>query len=81
VIERISVAWDGAEANGESIITAGSTATIGDGRYVVFESTASNLVADDFNGWSDVFVAYDRATLLADGFESGDHSAWSSVVP
>src|SRR4051812_35146460 len=27
-----------------------------DGRYVVFDSHASNLVADDTNGWADVFV-------------------------
>lgn len=32
----------------------------GDGRLVVFESDASNLVADDFNGARDIF-AFDRA--------------------
>ena len=28
----------------------------GDGRYIAFDSLASNLVAGDTNGWSDVFV-------------------------
>ncbi len=34
-----------------------------DGRYIAFESTASNLVANDNNGASDVFV-YDCSTQL-----------------
>ena len=41
-----------ASANGDSqrpVISA-------DGRYVAFESTASNLVANDTNTWTDVFV-------------------------
>jgi len=52
-----------------------------DGRFVAFRSGASNLVPGDTNGVGDVFIAYGPATLLADGFESGDLSAWSSVVP
>lgn len=32
-----------------------------DGRYVAFESLATNLVASDTNGWRDVFV-FDRTT-------------------
>src|SRR5207249_11264627 len=38
--------------NGNSVSPAAST----NGRYVVFESEASNLVANDTNGVSDVFV-------------------------
>ncbi|PYJ56499.1 MAG: hypothetical protein DME24_22060 [Verrucomicrobia bacterium] len=38
--------------NGNSVSPAAST----DGRYVVFESEASNLVANDTNGVSDVFM-------------------------
>ena len=46
----------------ELISPASSNPSIsGDGRYVVFESFNSNLVADDTNGVSDVFV-YDRQT-------------------
>ena len=49
---RVSVASDGAQANGHSYEAAVS----GDCRYVAFTSLASNLVAGDTNGVSDVFV-------------------------
>lgn len=49
---RVSVGASGAEANGVSSQPSISA----DGRFVVFTSTASNLVADDVNGVSDVFV-------------------------
>jgi len=49
---RVSVSSSGAQSNGAS-----SNAQIsGNGRFVVFSSQASNLVADDTNGASDVFV-------------------------
>ena len=54
---RVSVASDGAQANGHSHEPAVS----GDCRYVAFTSLASNLVADDTNGTADVFV-HDRTT-------------------
>ncbi|HKN38711.1 MAG TPA: hypothetical protein VJ456_06350, partial [Acidimicrobiia bacterium] len=50
--ERVSVANDGGQANGASLLPAMS----GDGRFVVFESDASNLVPGDTNGEMDVFV-------------------------
>jgi Tol biopolymer transport system component len=53
---------NGLEGNGSSSkpsITSG-------GRYVVFESTASNLVSGDSNGWPDIFI-HDRD---AAGFSS-----------
>lgn len=49
---RVSVASDGAPANDES----GLPFISGNGRYVAFSSDASNLVAGDTNGVSDVFV-------------------------
>ena len=49
---RVSVGMGGVEANGASSQPSISS----DGRFVVFTSTASNLVADDANGVSDVFV-------------------------
>ena len=56
---RVSVASDGSEGDGPS----GSHSIIGkpiaisaDGHYVAFESDATNLVADDTNGVTDVFV-------------------------
>ncbi len=49
---RISVGYDGSPANGTSFYP-----TISDnGRYVVFFSSASNLVPNDTNGKTDVFV-------------------------
>ncbi len=60
---RVSVASSGAQANGGCQRTAISQ----DGLFVAFDSWASNLVAGDANGHSDVFV-HDRlsgATTLA----------------
>jgi hypothetical protein len=57
VTERVSVDSSGGEANNNSI-TASISA---DGRYVAFESIASNLVAGDTNGHDDIFV-HDRST-------------------
>ena len=54
---RVSVASDGAQGNGGSAHPSISA----DGRYVAFQSDASNLVSGDTNGWSDIFV-YDRQT-------------------
>lgn len=54
---RVSVATGGVEANNGSFAPALSA----DGRYVVFSSLASNLVAGDGNGVVDVF-RHDRST-------------------
>jgi hypothetical protein len=56
-ITRVSVASDGSSGNRES----GEAQISGDGRFVVFTSSASNLVANDQNGVSDVFV-HDRTS-------------------
>jgi Tol biopolymer transport system component len=57
VTTRVSVGGAGAEAHGDSSRPSISA----DGRYVAFESLASDLVADDTNGVCDVFV-HDRQT-------------------
>ncbi len=57
VTTRVSVNSVGGEGNGAST-SAGISA---DGRFVVYESSSTNLVVDDTNGVSDVFV-YDRQT-------------------
>ncbi len=54
---RVSIGSDGAQANDESSHPALSA----DGRYVAFDSQASNLVAGDTNGAQDIFV-HDRQT-------------------
>ncbi|KQY91321.1 cadherin domain-containing protein [Brevundimonas sp. Root1423] len=58
-VERIDRAVDGGPVNG----SAYNAKVSGDGRYVTYTSTASNLVAGaaDNNGEADVFV-YDRLT-------------------
>jgi Tol biopolymer transport system component len=54
---RVSVGTDGGQANGGSDVEA----VTADGRYVVFTSDASNLVAADTNHVRDVFL-HDRRT-------------------
>jgi Tol biopolymer transport system component len=49
---RVSVVGGGGEANGDSVRPALSA----DGRIVVFESDASNLVAGDSNRFTDIFL-------------------------
>jgi hypothetical protein len=56
-IERVSVADDGRQGNNPST----SSSLSADGRFVAFQSSASNLVVNDTNGVSDIFV-YDRQT-------------------
>ncbi|HFQ15549.1 MAG TPA: DUF4347 domain-containing protein, partial [Rhodobacteraceae bacterium] len=51
-IRRISVDSLGNELNGYS----GNPAISADGRYVAYASTSTNAVADDTNGFTDIFV-------------------------
>ena len=80
-IERVSVAFDDQEENGGS--TARSVSS--DGRFVVFSSLASNLVAGYANPQTDVYV-YDRSTrkvkvvsVARDG-AFGDHGSIGASV-
>ena len=57
ITTRVSVGPGGAQADASSTLWAISP----DGRWVVFDSQASNLVAGDTNGTSDAFV-YDQQT-------------------
>ncbi len=68
VIERVNVDSEGNEANdyGET-----SASISPDGRFVVFSSPASNLVAGDFNGQTDVFLR-DRAVGTTERVSIGD---------
>ena len=80
-IERVSVASDGTEANDSSDLFSISA----DGRYVTFDSFATNLVTDDGNLKPDVFV-HDRETgetvrvsVASDGTEAKDFSGDPSI--
>lgn len=70
---RISRGMANSEPNGDSFIPAISA----DGRYVAFQSTASNLVAGDTNGTPDQYQGldvfrYDRQTNQTERVSVGD---------
>jgi Ca2+-binding RTX toxin-like protein len=81
-ITRVSVAADGTQGNNNSYIPVLS----GDGRYVAFYSSASNLVSGDTNGARDIFLrdtnltsttsddTITRVSVAADGTEGSDNS-------
>jgi uncharacterized repeat protein (TIGR01451 family) len=69
---KVSTSYDGGNSNNESYSPAIST----DGRYIAFVSDASNLVVEDKNNITDIFV-YDRISkqtqrisVASDGSES-----------
>ncbi len=81
ITSRVSVAADGTEGNDASTNARISA----DGRFVVFESRADNLVPDDTNHDSDIFV-YDlesrdiqRVSVTSDGVE-GDSSSLEPAI-
>src|SRR4051794_15682590 len=81
VLRRVSVATDGAQADGFSYKGAISP----DGRYVAFQSSAANLVRGDANEAFDVFVRDLRtgrvrlASRASDGAQGNDVSEDPSV--
>jgi Tol biopolymer transport system component len=80
-IERVSLAWNGAEGDGSSWYPAISA----DGRYVVFTSLSTNLVPGDSNGMKDVFVrdrqagTTERVSVSSAGTQSMGNSALGSI--
>jgi hypothetical protein len=52
----------------------------GDGRTILFNSDAGNLIPRDWNGSPDVFLSirWPPGTVFVDGFETGDATRWSS---
>src|SRR5204862_2107304 len=80
--ERVSVASDGTQANNASSYPVLSA----DGRFVAFDSAATNLVAGDTNGATDVFVhdrqtgATERASVASGGAQRTNHTT-GGLVP
>lgn len=78
---RVSVANDGSQANDRSQEFSMST----DGRYVVFQSYATNLVPGDTNGQVDIFVrdtelgTTERVNLSSGGDEANDYSGACTI--
>ena len=60
-IERINISSDGSQANSSSINYPIGSPISADGRYVIFESEANNLVENDTNNQNDIFIR-DRQT-------------------
>ena len=81
-LERVSLAHDGSEANGASITSSLSD----DGRFVAFDSIASNLVPGDTNDSLDVFVyardtgAVERISVSDDGSEAVGGTSTRPVI-
>ena len=63
---RVSEAWGGGDATGESRYPSISE----DGRWIAFSSSAPDLVTDDTNGFQDVFV-FDRDNRTDDAGQQG----------
>ncbi len=79
--ERVSVATAGTQANGESF----SPAISSDGRFVAFRSDATNLVLNDTNNNSDIFVhdrqtgATERVSVASDGTQANGDSIYPAI--
>ena len=80
--ERVSLGPGGVEAVGGGSL---SPALSDDGRYVVFDSAATNLVANDTNGFRDVFV-FDRLlgqterVSVATGGTQANHNSVAGAI-
>jgi Tol biopolymer transport system component len=81
--ERVSVSNAGEQGNGPS----GSGPISADGRFVVFDSRASNLVPSDVGGWMDVFVrdrasgTTERVSVTNTGEEGNQDSFGPAISP
>jgi Tol biopolymer transport system component len=82
--QRVNVSSQGVQVTDTSNFTFAPRIS-GDGRYVVFQSSADNLVADDTNGVTDVFV-HDlqqektwRVSINSSG-EQGDAQSGNPVI-
>ena len=83
--ERVSVASGGAQGNAASGPGLNCLSISADGRYVAFESDATNLASGDTNGVRDVFVrdriagTTERVSVGAGGLEGDGASAAPSI--
>jgi Tol biopolymer transport system component len=86
-VERISVSSAGIGGNGISEISCRAAPMSSDGRYVAFHSDASNLVDDDGNGVTDVFLrdrvlgTTTRVSVDLDGDDGDGASKYPCISP
>ena len=79
--KRLSIADDGTQGNGSSGIPGFSA----DGRYVIFESVAKNLIPNDTNDKRDIFRCHIetgeliRVSVASDGTQGNNNSFRSSI--
>lgn len=96
--ERVSLSTDGSEGDGDSGNVANRTnpfdplfvrrpSVTDDGRFVVFNSDATNLIADDTNGVADIYVrdrelgTTERVSLGLNGVEGDGDSTYPIISP
>lgn len=78
--ERVAVAADGGEPNGESVARLST-----DGRFIGFYSAATNLVPGDVNDEADIFVkdrqsgTIERVSIGFDGAEANSDSGFRMI--
>lgn len=78
---RVSISSDSSQANGFSFLPTIS----GDGRYIAFQSNATNLVSNDTNGEQDIFVhdrqsgQTTRVSVASDGTQSNQSSGFPEI--
>lgn len=75
--ERVSETVAGTQANGESNLAAISA----DGRFVAFQSRASNLVSGDLNGVQDIFIRAITPPNTAPGISLGPYATVAEGAP
>ena len=79
--ERVSLASNGIQSNGES----NSPRISANGRWVAFVSWANNLVTADTNDWSDIFVydrqigVIERVSIASDGAQANFLSEYPDI--
>ncbi|WSQ06506.1 hypothetical protein OG604_01240 [Streptomyces sp. NBC_01231] len=79
--ERVSVTAEGTQANDFSGVGGISA----NGRYIAFDSSATNLVPGDSNGFSDIFIkdlhtgTIERANVADDGTEADNETMTYSM--
>lgn len=84
VLERINLDSNENQANGPSTIPQSTRAVSDDGRYVVFSSDATNLVMNDNNGLSDVFLRdrkLETTTRISVNKDNGGDASGESHTP
>jgi len=81
ITRRVSIGWNGQEANERCVKPAISV----DGRYVAFQSSATNLVPNDTNYMEDIFVVdlqtnrIERVSVSSSGAQANRYS-WYPVL-